>query len=313
LLRLAPAATASGNLSRAIQGNIQRKIQGKIQGKIERKIEGKIHENAAGIARRSGAVALLSPGLARRFPFSAPLWTRDGVSFRFRGRAKWGDCHMMIKASGRSALILATGLFVCFAGPSPTMAASADSTATILKSDGATAVKSAKQSSRHWKRTASSKSGNVASKSDETRKADVADAASDTSAAIPASVANANAQLTPADAPADSANAMSAKASTMLVAATDKPAEAQPATDTQVVSSDQLNDVDRALQQNPTTPQQPPSTQTVAMASAKAAPAAPALASGDSSTWDQTSLIGKIFIAFGALLTMASAARMFMA
>jgi hypothetical protein len=91
LLRLAPAATASGNLSGAIQGNIQKKIQGKIQGKIERKIErkieGKIHENAAGIARRSGAVALLSPGLARRFPFSAPLWTRDGVSFRFRGRA----------------------------------------------------------------------------------------------------------------------------------------------------------------------------------------------------------------------------------
>jgi len=27
-------------------------------------------------------------------------------------------------------------------------------------------------------------------------------------------------------------------------------------------------------------------------------------------TWDQTSLIGKVFIAFGALLTMASAARM---
>src|ERR1700680_4782699 len=55
--------------------------------KIEGKIEGKIQENAAGIARRSGAVALLSPGLARRFPFSAPLWTRGGVSFRFRGRA----------------------------------------------------------------------------------------------------------------------------------------------------------------------------------------------------------------------------------
>jgi hypothetical protein len=220
---------------------------------------------------------------------------------------------MMIKASGRSALILATGLFVCLAGPSPTMAASADSAATILKPDSATAGKPVKLSARHWKRTASRKSGNVASKSDETRKADVADAAGDTPAAIPASVANANAQLTPADAPADSANAMSAKASTMLVAASDRPAEAQPATDTQVVSSDQLNDVDRALQQTPSTPQQPPSTQTVAMASAKAAPAAPALASGDSSTWDQTSLIGKIFIAFGALLTMASAARMFMA
>jgi hypothetical protein len=106
---------------------------------------------------------------------------------------------------------------------------------------------------------------------------------------------------------------MSAKASTLLAAA-DKPADAATATDAQVVASDQLNDVDRALQQNPTTQQQPPSTQTVAMAAAKAAPATPALASGsDSSTWDQTSLIGKIFIAFGALLTMASAARMFMA
>jgi hypothetical protein len=33
----------------------------------------------------------------------------------------------------------------------------------------------------------------------------------------------------------------------------------------------------------------------------------------ESSAWDQTSLIGKIFIGFGALLTMASAARMFIA
>ena len=38
-----------------------------------------------------------------------------------------------------------------------------------------------------------------------------------------------------------------------------------------------------------------------------------ASSSNESSTWDQTSLIGKIFIGFGALLTMASAARMFMA
>jgi hypothetical protein len=46
------------------------------------------------------------------------------------------------------------------------------------------------------------------------------------------------------------------------------------------------------------------------MATAKAAPV---LASSDNSAWDQTSLIGKVFIAFGALLTMASAARMLMA
>jgi hypothetical protein len=40
---------------------------------------------------------------------------------------------------------------------------------------------------------------------------------------------------------------------------------------------------------------------------------APAAVSSSDSTWDQTSLIGKIFIAFGGLLTLASAARMFMA
>src|SRR5688500_902734 len=44
------------------------------------------------------------------------------------GAGKWGDCQMIIKASGRSALILATGLFVCFAGPS--QAAPGDDAAT---------------------------------------------------------------------------------------------------------------------------------------------------------------------------------------
>ena len=218
---------------------------------------------------------------------------------------------MMAKASGRSALILATGLFVCFAGPLPATAASGDSAAATSKSDSATSGKSARQSARYYKRYAHRKSAKVASKSTETRKAaekDVADASGNSAPGIPASVANANAQLTSADTSADSASAMTAKANTMLLAAADKPgaADTQGATDAAVVSSDQLNDVDRALQQTPS--------QTVAMASAKPASAAPVLASGnESSTWDQTSLIGKIFIAFGALLTMASAARMFMA
>jgi hypothetical protein len=35
-----------------------------------------------------------------------------------------------------------------------------------------------------------------------------------------------------------------------------------------------------------------------------------AASSNENSAWEQTSLIGKIFIGFGALLTMASAARM---
>ena len=216
---------------------------------------------------------------------------------------------MMIKASGRSALILATGLFVCFAGPSPVVAASSDSAAAASKSDSATSGKSVRHSARYWKRYAQRRSGKVASKSTETRKSaekDGTDVAGKSAPAIPASVANANAQLASADAP-DSANAMTAKANTMLLAAADKLAEAQGAPDNTVVASDQLNELDRAVQQSP-------ATQTVAMAVARPAAAAPVLASvGETSAWDQTSLIGKIFIAFGALLTMASAARMFMA
>ena len=38
-----------------------------------------------------------------------------------------------------------------------------------------------------------------------------------------------------------------------------------------------------------------------------------ASSASEHSIWDETSLIGKIFIGFGALLTIASAARMFMA
>lgn len=213
---------------------------------------------------------------------------------------------MMVKASGRSALILATGLFVCFAGPAPATAATTDRTAATSKSESATPAKSVRQSTRHWKRY-TRRSGKVASKPAETRKAEkeVADASTGGALAIPASVANANAQLASADAAPGSAQAMTAKAN-ILLASADKPGESQSTTDA-VVSSDQLNDVDRALQQNP-------ATQTVAMAAVKPATTAPVLAaSRESSTWDQTSLIGKIFIAFGALLTMASAARMFMA
>src|SRR3989442_606212 len=80
------------------------------------------------------AVALLLPAAARRFPFFAPLRTRPRVSLRLWRAGKWGDCQMKIKASGRSALILATGLFVCFAGPSQA-AASADNAAASTKSE----------------------------------------------------------------------------------------------------------------------------------------------------------------------------------
>ena len=196
------------------------------------------------------------------------------------------------------------------------MAAGADTdSATVSKSESAVSGKSARQGSRYLKkRYAHRKYTRAASKSAESKKADekqVADASGGTPPALPEWLANANAQMTAADAAPDSAKGMSAamseKANTVLQAAVDKPADAEAPADTAVVAPEQLNDGDRALHATP-------STQTVAMASAKPAAESPGqAATSDSSTLDKTSLIGKIFIAFGALLTMASAARMFMA
>ena len=224
---------------------------------------------------------------------------------------------MIIKGSGRSALILATGLFVCFAGPS--QAAPDDNTATASstsqKAVGAPVALNKFTKPRHAKKHAQPKSSKAAAKSSTAKKAtDVADDSGNASIEISPSIANANARLASAEVSPDSAKAMSAKANTMLLAAADKPADTQPAAEAEVVAPDQLNDLDRALQQ--AKPEAKPAAPTMTLASVEtpAAPAAPAVASSkEDSTWDQTSLIGKIFIAFGALLTMASAARMFMA
>jgi hypothetical protein len=220
---------------------------------------------------------------------------------------------MNIKASGRSALVLAT-MFVWFAGPSQAAPNASNATASSKPETAGTPVsldRDPKHGSRHLKKYAHQRTGKVAVKSsDDTKPADAADD-SGASSAIPPSVANANAQLTSADTPTgNAAKAMTARANDILQSAPDQPAAAgQP--DGQVVSADQLNDVDRALRESAP----PPATMTMASADAPATPPpAPVLASSsESSTWDQTSLIGKIFIGFGALLTMASAARMFMA
>ncbi|WP_249131247.1 MULTISPECIES: hypothetical protein [unclassified Bradyrhizobium] len=226
---------------------------------------------------------------------------------------------MKIKASGRLALMVATGLtgfFVCIAGPLPALAAGSDP--AEAKSDSATTDKSADQSSRHGRRHARHQSSKTADKTadkSESKKT-TNGAGSVTSAGMPATVANANAELTSGD-----GNASIAPANVNpVMAASDKPGDAQP--DGSVVASDQLNDLDRALQQEQPVEQPQPVQPQTAQQEAPATPPpaavpapkpAPVLASSDSANWDQTSLIGKIFIGFGALLTVASAARMFMA
>ncbi|WP_291858274.1 hypothetical protein [Bradyrhizobium sp.] len=164
---------------------------------------------------------------------------------------------------------------------------------------------------RQLKKNAQRKPAKAALKSSPEKQAADAGDVHDGSATLTSSVANANARLASAEAPAaDSASAMSAKANTMLMPPADKPADIQPIAETEVVAADQLNDVDRVLRET----RSAAPTMALASAEAPAAPVAPVVATRkEDSAWDQTSLIGKIFIAFGALLTMASAARMFMA
>jgi hypothetical protein len=223
---------------------------------------------------------------------------------------------MTIKASGRSALILAAGLFVCFAGPS--QAEPGDDVAVSSKPESAPGApmalnKYVKRGARHAKSYAhrTSKLALQSSRAEKAAAPDAADNVDGGPTAIPPWVANANAQWASADTPTGNAKAMSARANEILQNAPANATDVQPAADAQVISADELNDVDRALQETA----RPAPTLAMASAETPAAPAAPVTtaSSNESSTWDQTSLIGKIFIGFGALLTMASAARMFIA
>ncbi|MEA2821813.1 MAG: hypothetical protein QOJ86_3817 [Bradyrhizobium sp.] len=242
---------------------------------------------------------------------------------------------MNIKASGRSALIIAAGFWVCVSGPLQA-AEDADGGVAVYQAETAAepplALNKFAKKSRHWKRVSSQrKAAKVAArdssedaktsekKISEKNKARGIDAALNDDGSAPSlspTVANANAQLASADGAADSATALSSQARDRLqvMAANQPEVQAEPpAQNTELVAADQLNEVDRALSENGDEKDKAPSA-ILAMAVAQAAPQTQAAAvSNDDSAWSQTSLIGKIFIAFGGLLTLASAARMFMA
>jgi hypothetical protein len=223
----------------------------------------------------------------------------------------------MIKASGRAALVVLAGHFLLFAA-----AAQAAPAKSEPKSDGASKQADEARPAKHRRQATHGRSeGKTADKASDD-KADKTDTGKDTakdtaatqaksdndappSSQIPPQVANANAQA--ADTAA-AASAMTNRASDNVQAAADN--SAASGAENQVVAPDQLNDVDRTLQQDA------PAAQPAAVAATDPQPRpAPVMASSgqQSSAWDQSSLIGKIFIGFGALLTLASAARMFMA
>jgi hypothetical protein len=220
---------------------------------------------------------------------------------------------MSIGASGRATLIIATVLLVGLADPSRAASdGDTDAASPATEAPAGAPVKLSdytKHASHHGKRHAHQK---AARKSPADRQGADGSGDADRSVhpvAIPTAVANANAQIAVPDTPADNdARAMTMRAGTIVQNTPDAPVDAQPATDAEIVAPDQLNEIDRSLRDSA------PPMGTLAMASAE--PPAPTLAAAtraESSAWDQTSLVGKIFIGFGALLTLASAARMFMA
>ena len=221
----------------------------------------------------------------------------------------------MMKASGRAASIVLTGLFLLFGGAAQAAPSASASSKPDSASKQADAAKPSQQRRHYAHRRTSSKTAQKSDKKDAAPQTDEAKAGKETGNDVPASsqmppdVANANAQLAAADTPtAAAASALTGRANDNVQAAADNTAAA-PGAETQVVPPDQLNDIDRALQQD-----NPPAQKAVIAATDAQPRPAPVMASSQpNSAWDQSSLIGKIFIGVGTLLTLASAARMFMA
>ena len=228
----------------------------------------------------------------------------------------------MMKASGRAAWIVLAGLFLLSGGAAQAAPSSAASANPDSASKQADAGKQRHHASR--RHTGSKTAEKSDDKTDKTNSADATSPAGEAksdnrtenkadndapgSSQMPPEVANANAQLAATDTPpAAAASAMTGRANDNMQAAADN--TAAPAAENQVVPPDQLNDLDRALQQdNP-----PAQNAVIAAADAQPRPAPVMASSQPNSAWDQSSLIGKIFIGVGTLLTLASAARMFMA
>jgi hypothetical protein len=229
---------------------------------------------------------------------------------------------MISTASGRSALIVAVGLLVSLASP-VTAATDADDSTPESKS-GTTATvtqRPVRHAWHHRRHYTHRRSHPVATKTDD-KEADQKVATTDAapndgkapndnrvSSNIPPSIANANAQMLLAGVQLSAAAAIPSGADAASMAS-DNSAKTAADNGTFMVAADQLNDVDKTLQESSSTPAAADAAPAVTTASPPPVAAAATMTS-ESSTWDQTSLIGKIFIGFGALLTMASAARMF--
>lgn len=231
---------------------------------------------------------------------------------------------MRIRDTRLAALAAATGLWMCFTAPAaqaactdsgcPTTsvkrAAATDGKPVVLSKFSKRKSTTLRKSRSETARLAAKKSGSALH--GKTSKADTS--GTKASEKLPSWFANANAALpnatrgTPTDDQARN-----------IAAADDN--EVITMDGVQIASAEQLNDIDRAVADDK------PEIKADDGATAAPATATPqgrilrpipsgerqVLANTDSDPWSKTSLIGKIFIAFGSLLTVASAARMLIA
>jgi hypothetical protein len=202
---------------------------------------------------------------------------------------------MTRKAIGRLAVIALTGAFVFAAGPA--FACSGDDCAD---SSGPTISKHSKKvrvaHHRHQRDDDVASWGRPSSGSDTAKNQAKVEVKPD---ALPADVADARAQMT-----ADDVKAKRVAEAPPQATTTDATASAAQDPTVQVVNADELNDLDKAA----TDASEPLPKLPASVANSRAE-----MHVETSSSWAQTSTIGKAFIAFGVMLTLASAARMFMA
>jgi hypothetical protein len=240
----------------------------------------------------------------------------------------FGESGMGIKVSRKRALVFASGLAalaVGFIGSSTPLKAcdsqNCDTRLVVAQAQPATTqaakptaagapvslkrfTKAKSRSARNSRRNAAAQKASAhaeaarRAKENADNKKDAAEIAAEAKKIAP-TVANANAQLVDGVANTDEPfNASAANATAPAIEASAPQSEA-----VQLVEAEELNDVDKAAwEANP----QSRSTNKALMESR-------AEMREDDSRWAQTSTIGKIFVAFGALLTIGSAIRMFLA
>lgn len=200
---------------------------------------------------------------------------------------------------GRAALLIAAGLLVFAAQPVSDAKAVESQAAKSAKPLAPTATKKPRiHKAGVARKTAKIAAGRKAIALKETPQAPVAESE------MSASVANANAQMPAADA---RGGAAMSGAPPLETAAAEQLTELGKS-----LTTPSANDEQQPIAVQIAANDQPQTNQSV-IAPAPARPTEQARPAASTDAWAQSSLIGKIFIAFGGMLTLASAARMLVA